>query len=205
MMRSILFFILSLFILPGCGSQKVITTKYYVIEIERDSIGERDINRPPVIDQYCEIGQVEVYPAYASTQIANRSDIKELTFYAYHQWAIRPAESFTRIIQDYFDHEPVFKSTSGRFWKIDPAYRIETTVYHMEVIQEHNLFSAHLDVEFLLRETDQGTVVIHHQADETVALAEKDINLLASAVGEIFFRELSRFSDKIIQEIPDVQ
>lgn len=204
MMKRIPYLILLFYVFSSCGSQKVITTRYYVIEVDRDSIAVMDVGKDPVIDQYCEIEQVEVYPAYSSTQIANRSDEMELTYYAYHQWAIRPAESFTRMLQDYFSHVPVFRNTSGRFWQVDPAYRIETTVFHLEVIQENDGFMAHLDLEFILRESDQGNVIVQHQANEKKALADKDLNLLASAVGEIFYAELILFSDKIINNFREV-
>jgi ABC-type uncharacterized transport system auxiliary subunit len=202
-MKQIPYLILSLLILFACGSQKVIT-RYYVIEMDRDSVAWNDLSTDPIVDQYCEIDQVEVYPAYASTQIANRSNNKELIYYANHQWAVRPAESFTRMVQDYFKHVPIFKNTSGRYWKIEPAYRIETTVYQLEVIQESNKFTAHLDLEFVLKETEKGTVIIQHQADALETLAEKDLNLLAQAVGEIFSRELRSFSEKIISKIQEV-
>jgi ABC-type uncharacterized transport system auxiliary subunit len=199
-MKQILYPIFFVYFLSSCGSQKVVTTKYYVIEVERDSIAVMDVESDPIIDKYCEIDQAEVYPAYASSQIANRSAEMELTYYAHHQWAIRPAESFTRMVEDYFNHVPVFKNTSGRFWKVDPAYRIETTVFHLEVIQENNAFVAHLDMEFILRETEQGKVIVQHQANEKRALADKDLNLLASAVAEIFHAELIRFSEKIVRK-----
>jgi ABC-type uncharacterized transport system auxiliary subunit len=188
--------------MAGCGSQKVITTKYYVIEINDDSLKTETFERKPAIDQYCEIEQVDVYPAYASTQIANRSNSKEITYYAYYQWAIRPTDSFTRIMLDYFMHKPIFKSTSERFWRVDPIYKIETTVYRLEVVQENNTFAAHLEVEFRLMEAEEGIEILHHRSDKQIILKEKDINLLASAIGEIFYTELVRFSEKIVQEIP---
>ena len=194
-----------LIILYGCGSQKVITTKYYVIEIDQDRISSVVNAVVSTIDKPCEIEDVEINPAYASTQIANRSGEKELTYYAYHQWAIRPAESFTRIMLDYFIHVPVFSNASPRFWKVDPVYRIETRIYHLEVIQKDNNFIAHLELEFALRETANNRIVVRHHADELKMLEQKDINLLATSFGNIFFSELNRFSGKIIREIGNVQ
>jgi len=202
MIRSIFITFIVWLLLPGCGSQKVITTKYYVIEINEDSLQTEVKSQQPVIDKYCEIEPVDVYPAYASTQIANRSDSKEITYYAYHQWAIRPTESFTRIVLDYFMHRPIFKSTSERFWRVDPVYKVETVVYHLEVVQENNSFSAHLEVEFRLIESEEGIEILHHRANKRVDLQDKDINLLASAVADIFYRELIIFSDKIVTEVP---
>lgn len=189
-------------IFTGCGSQKSITTKYYVIEVNVDADDSSDPDQNPKIDKYCVIQPVDVYPAYASTQIANRSNLRELTYYAHHQWAIRPSESFTRIILDFFTHQPIFKGTSDRFWRVEPDYKLETTVYRLEVIQEKNSFSAHLEVEFRLKEYATGNELLNHRADEKMELEEKDINLLASAIGDIFYRELIKFSIKIVEEIP---
>lgn len=203
MIRPLLIAFIITCILSGCGSQKVITTKYYVIEINDDSLEMDADTRIPLINQYCEIEPVDVYPAYASTQIANRSNLKEITYYANHQWAIRPAESFTRIILNYFMHKPIFKSASERFWRVDPVYKVETTVYHLEVVQENNIFSAHLDLEFRLMESEGGIEILHYRADNKMVLKEKDINLLAAAVADIFYTELVKFSDKIVEEVPD--
>jgi ABC-type uncharacterized transport system auxiliary subunit len=202
MIRSFIILPIVLWALSGCGGQKAITTKYYVIEIYDDTEEPGNADQKTHIDKYCEIQEVDVYPAYASTQIANRSDLRELTYYAHHQWAIRPSESFTRIILDFFSHKPIFKGASNRFWREEPEYRVETTVYHLEVIQEKNIFSAHLEVEFRLVETETGTDVVIHRADEIIELEEKDINLMASAVGDIFYRELIKFSIKIVEEVP---
>lgn len=204
MVRFIFIFFISWLFLTGCGSQKVVTSKYYVIEINDDSLATAFTGQqPPVIDKYCEIEPVDVYPAYASTQIANRSNLREITYYAHHQWAIRPSESFTRIILDYFMHKPIFKSTAERFWRVEPVYSVETTVYHLEVVQTNNSFSARLEVEFRLMDSEKGIEILHHRADKTVDLKAKDINLLASAVSDIFYRELIAFSEKIVEEIPD--
>lgn len=203
MIRFIFILFISWLILSGCGSQKVITTKYYVIEINGDSLATAVTGQPPpMIDKYCEIEPVDVYPAYASTRIANRSNSKEITYYAYHQWAIRPSESFTRIVLDYFMHKPIFKSTAERFWRVEPVYKVETTVYRLEVVQDNNIFSAHLEVEFRLMDSEKGIEILRHRADKTVNLKSKDINLLASAVADIFYRELIAFSEKILEEIP---
>jgi len=202
MIRIIILLAISIYISSGCGGQKAITTKYYVIEVF-DEADETDNSKPEAhIDKYCEIQPVDVYPAYASTQIANRSNLREITYYAHHQWAIRPSESFTRILLDFFTQKPIFKSASDRFWRVEPTYKIETKVYHLEVIQEKNAFSAHLELEFSLLNASNGTKLLHHRADEKMELEEKDINLLASAIGDIFYRELIKFSIKIVEEIP---
>jgi ABC-type uncharacterized transport system auxiliary subunit len=195
------------FILPliycfwGCGSQKVVATKYYVIEIPMDSVLERFKDIPPATEKYCEISQVDVNPAYSSLQIANRNNSRVITYYSHHHWAIRPTTSFTRLTLDYLKHAPIFRNVSDRFWRIQPDYLLETTVYHLEVIQDDRSFSAHLNLEFRLKETITDKDIVKHRADRYMELENSDLNLFATAVGEIFYQELVYLSDKIMSEI----
>src|SRR5210317_1469776 len=154
MNKTIIFIFPLLAFLGSCGSQKVVATKYYVIEIPMDSVLAENKDLTPLIDKNCEISDVDINPAYATMQIANRSSSRALTYYSNHQWAIRPSISFSRIILDYFIHIPVFKNVSDRFWRIQPEYILETTIYHLEVVQDKNTFSAHLNLEFRLIETE---------------------------------------------------
>jgi ABC-type uncharacterized transport system auxiliary subunit len=200
---------LILFILPllaclwSCGSQKVVATKYYVIEIPIDSILKKYEKISSKTEKYCEISEVDVNPAYSSIQIANRSNSRALTYYSYHHWAIRPATSFTRLILNYFMHIPTFGNVSDRFWRIQPDYILETTVYHLEVIQEKDIFSAHLNLEFRLKKTETDKEIIKHRADRHMVLENRDLNLFASAIGEIFFQELEQLNEKILTTVEE--
>ena len=201
-MNKIIPFILPvLYCLWGCGSQKVVATKYYVIEIPMDSVLERFNDATPSDDKYCEISQVDVNPAYSSVQIANRNNSRAITYYSHHHWAIRPATSFTRLTLDYFKHTPLFRNVSDRFWRVRPDYILETTVYHLEVIQDDHSFSAHLNLEFQLKETESNKDIIKHRADRYMELENNDLNLFATAIGEIFYEELAYLSDKIMTEL----
>jgi hypothetical protein len=78
---------------------------------------------------------------------------------------------------------------------------LETTVYHLEVIQDDHSFSAHLNLEFQLKETESNKDIVKHRADRYVELENNDLNLFATAIGEIFYEELAYLSDKIMTEL----
>ena len=205
-MNKIGIFIFPLLVFLGaCGSQKVVATKYYIIEIPMDSILAKNRGLTPLSGKNCEIAAVDVNPAYATTQIANRSSSRALTYYSHHHWAIRPSTSFSRLILDYFIHVPIFNNVSDRFWRIQPELILETTVYHMEVVQDKDIFTAHLNLEFRLKDTKNDRNIISHRADRYIALANNDLNLFATGIGEIFYQELENLSEKIrsnINELP---
>jgi ABC-type uncharacterized transport system auxiliary subunit len=187
----------------SCGSQKVVATKYYLIEIPMDSIVAAHENTAPIIEKKCEIIPVDINPAYSTTQIANRSSSRAITYYSNHHWAMRPAISFSRLILDYFSHALVFQDVSDRFWRVQPDFHLETTIYHLEVVQEDNILSAHLSLEFRLSEAESSRELIHHSADRYTTLENRDLNLFAKAIGEIFYQELEQLLEQINLKLKD--
>jgi ABC-type uncharacterized transport system auxiliary subunit len=189
-------------LLTGCMSQKQPTSKYYVIE-RPDSLKGSITQQQPVIDGYCEVAPVDVYPAFASQSIARRKESHEIVYYSYHHWAVRPGESMTMLLEDYMSQAAIFNGVSMRFWKISPAYKLETKVYRLEALPEKKEMFAHLSLRFtLLNARDNEKLVVHH-ADRKEQLSRKDLNLYAKTVGELFHEELHRFSEKIRDQLGD--
>ena len=206
MIKAFLLFTGTLFLtgclLMGCMSQKQPTNKYYLIE-RPDSIGVLSFQKEPVVDGYCEVAPVEVSPAFASQSIARRKESHEIVYYSYHHWAVRPGESMTLLVEDFMDQASVFEGASTRYWKIDPAFRLETRVLHLEVLQKEKKMSAHLSLRFTLLNTRENESLIVCQTDRKEILPRKNLNLYAKTVGDIFHEELDRFSQKIIEQLGD--
>lgn len=196
--------ITALFILSGCGSQKQTPNKYYVIEKNND-IEIPNFKRRPVITEYCKIEPVDIYPAYASKAIANRSNTHEIIYYKSHQWAVRPGESLTMLLEDYLTEASLFKGVSTRFWQITPAYRLATTVYQLEILQEDQNLAAHLSLKFALFDNQTNDLLTSHKTDRKETLQNKNLNFFAETIASIFYDELQRFTHKIIQQTAEQQ
>lgn len=193
-----------IFFLSACMSQKQPTSKYYVIE-KPDSLQVSIFQQHSSIGGYCEILPVDVYPAYASQSIAKRRASNEIIYYSYNRWAVRPGESMTLLLEDYLDQASVFEGVSTRYWKIAPAFKLETTVFHLETLEENDEMLAHLSVRFKLLSNSDNEVLITHHADRKEELQQKDLNLYAKTVGELFHEELHQFSQKIMKQLADNQ
>jgi len=193
-----------IFFLSACMSQKQPTSKYYVIE-KPDSLQGSISLQHSSIAGYCEILPVDVYPAYASQSIAKRRESNELVYYNYHHWAVRPGESMTLLLEDYLDQASVFEGVSTRYWKIEPAFKMETTVFHLETLEENDEMLVHLSVRFKLLTNLDNEILITHHADRKEKLPQKDLNLYAKTVGELFHYELHQFSQKIMEQLADNQ
>ncbi len=181
----------------GCSNPNKIINKYYLLE-KPDTLQFSAFTNNPYLDGYCEISPVHIYPAFSTQNIANRSNNREIVYYSYHFWAHRPDESFTLLIEDYYSHSAVFKGVSTRYWRLNPHYRLSTIIYQLELVEQGNSTSAHISLEFRLSRISDKTSLIIHRADKSQILEIKDLNLFAATVGELFYKELNTFSEKIM-------
>ncbi len=192
-MRSNLIIIGSIFFLfSSCMSEKTVIRKYYTIELpaQDDTPGYDTLYR---IHGSCEISQISIDPVYETRQIANRSRSNEITYYMYHQWAVRPAEAVRDMIYEFIAAEGIFGDISMRYTLTVPDYRLETNIRDLEVIETAKSFSAHLNIVFNLVDNKTDSIIITHKADRTEAVGQNSMNLFAAEISKMLYDELKAF------------
>ncbi len=178
-------------------SEKKIVRKYYTIEIPADQIPV-PVDSISVINGNCEIDDVEVNLVYQRNQIVNRTSSHEVSYYIYHQWAIRPSDAIKEMIQEYLGSSGIFQSISTRYSRSIPDYRYWTSINNLELIEMNKSSLAHLNLEFRLIDNSNDQVILSHKADRVNPLKQKDINIFAIEVSNIICEELSIFSTMIM-------
>ncbi|NIR47205.1 hypothetical protein GWO43_01800 [candidate division KSB1 bacterium] len=187
----------------GCFSRKAVQLRYYLIE--SPAAAEATLSREiPLTDASCEIRIVSVHPAFADNRIAVRMNTHELNYYAHHKWAVTPEETLTQLTEEYLQRRRIFATASSRVWKFAPEYQLQTRVNQLEVVQQDEKLSAHLNVEFTLIRNASKLAVAFHSADRKVPLAENDLNTFASTISDLFYKELQVLSEKITSYLQDV-
>jgi ABC-type uncharacterized transport system auxiliary subunit len=184
----------------GCKNQESVITKYYVLETPEDTT-VIDTSSEIFIDEFCEVKQVNIYPAFSTRRIANRSHSHEITYYSTHEWAVRPSEVLTNMLVDYMNAKGLFKRVAERYWEVSPKYKIETTIYQLEVVKQGRDLAAHLHLEFKLIDNSNQEIIATYQADRTNLLEEKKINLFASTISKMFYSAMNDFSSRISQTL----
>jgi len=175
--------------------------RYYLIEIPSSDAREREGATGPRLEGSCEISRVDVAPAYERNQIVNRSGSHEISYYRYHLWAMRPSVSVKELILRDFELSETFSAVSERFSLSIPDYLFMTRIDQLEILEDKNSFSAHLHVRFTLLRNPSQEVILKHEAEQIVPLAEKDLNLFAGAISRILLEELQVFRKKLAESI----
>ena len=202
MNRFAIFFLFALMLaVIGCNNQQSAVKKYYVLETPDDTTFV-DTSKG-YIDEFCEVEKVVIYPAFETRQIANRSQSHQISYYSSHEWAVRPAEVLTNMLVDFMEGKRMFKRVATRYWKVSPAYKIESTIYQLEVVNEDNKLAAHLKLEFRLVNADTQEVLTKYQMNQYKTMEEKKINVFATIISELFYTALDDFSNKIYQRFKE--
>ena len=186
-------------LITGCLTRAPEATRYYLL----DYPAGMEIVFPgngPFIGKSCLITSVEVYPAYSSHQIAIREHSHEIKYFAVNIWAVRPEQSLTSIMTEFFRNHKVFESVHLSTLSTETDFTLGTTVYNLEVVQEKRDYYARLKVEYLLKDNQSNQIVYDHRADKRVLLDDRDLNLFAAAISEIFVQELANFVNTIMED-----
>ncbi len=196
MKLKILFLVFVLVLGASCSRQKNIVKKFYDINVPMTEHSEgKDLL--PRVKATCMIPEVYVYPPYSGTQIPLRNRSNELQYFSYHEWAVRPAQIFRQITMDYLSAENLFIRVSDRFWNENPDYRLELTIFNMEVIENKKSFEARFNYKFELIHAETYNLTLQQSADLRETLENNDLNLFAEAISTMFQNELEKLAENI--------
>lgn len=184
-------------LLASCGGSKSVVNRFYVLEYPArvvEGMEEELLS----IDGSCLIETPGMHSAFATHQIALREDTHEIKYFSFNEWANRPEQSLATIIWSFFQDFPVFGQGAVLQGSGEEKYALQTHVSRMEVVQQRNDFHARLNVEFLLVDRSTGATLAAHKASRQEVLAQRNLNLFASAISEIFVDELQLFTLEIL-------
>lgn len=191
---TIIFFVI---VVSGCAKRKI-ENKYYLIEpLTVDSVAETNV---PELEYACQIAPVEIYPAFATSRIAHRSESHQITYYTHHQWAVLPDVLLTRIIEHDLQRQNLFRQLDARL-RTEPNFILESEVLQLETITTRNDLAAHLNINFRLLDAIDQRVLLQYSIDRFENLQKNDLNLFAEAINNIMHQELIVLAERIKKEL----
>ncbi len=198
MKKSILLLLLMPLLFMGCRSSQSIQNRFYMLELPATVQADMPEHFTPLPGSY-QVQPVEVSSAYASYQIALREESHSIRYFSFNEWAERPASKLTAMVNSFFNNNNVFEEIlTGR--QVDQAdFILQTRVHRMEVDNQTDVFEARLVIEFSLTDTRTGEILHHHLADRSRVLPNRNLNLFAVAISELFAEELAGFTLQMLQ------
>jgi ABC-type uncharacterized transport system auxiliary subunit len=184
----------------SCGGSKSVVNRFYVLEYPSGFSPVMEENLSPFQGS----GHIEspvVHQAFATHQIALREDSHEIKYFSFNEWVSRPEQSLNAILWSFFQDFPAFEQGVVAVAGGQDGFGIETHVSRMEVVQVRNDFHARLDVEFRLVDRSDGKILFTHRTGRQEALRQRNLNLFAATISEMFIEELQVFANGMLREV----
>ncbi len=184
--------------LVGCGGGKQAVTRYYLLEYpdeQADVLSSLEQTVPFPFS--CNILPVDIHPAFASYQIAIREHANQINYFSFNEWAVRPTESLTRLVLQFFQNNDVFETVTNLRSGMGSVVSVETYVSRMDLTVDRKAFIANLAVEFKLVHNETRQVITSYHAANQRSLDEKSLNEFAAAVSEMFVEGLVLFANQM--------
>lgn len=194
--RIVIVTLLGSLMLTGCLTRKPDTTRHYILEYPA---GNDTVFISKIAEKSCLIMPAEVYPAFATHQIALRESSNVIRYFALNVWAVRPEQSITNMVTEFLHKHDVFESVYAQAIMRETDFSLKTTIYRLEVIGEKRDYFAHLEVEFMLINNDTGHITDVHRTSRKTGLEERDLNLYAAAISRMLIEELTVFTQSFTE------
>lgn len=189
---------LSALVLFGCSGGKQTVTRYYLLDYpEAHQSDQTGKDFAGLIPFTCKVMPVDMHPAFATHQIAIREDAHQINYFSFNEWAVRPAQSFEKLLITFIEDNELCHSIIGSQSLLESDYTIKTYVSRIDVTQERKAFEANLSVEFRLLDNESNRPITIYHADRNKPLQNNSLNEFASAISEMFVEELYSFASQI--------
>lgn len=139
------------------------------------------------------IASVEVHPAYGSHQIVIREDTHQINFFSFNEWAIRPSQSLQLITDRYLREASWFNRVVSSPSDALQGHSLVVRIHQMELVHQSRRFFTSMRYEFELTDRRSGHVVQSGMLESSRPLADKDLNLFAASIGELYLKDLENF------------
>jgi ABC-type uncharacterized transport system auxiliary subunit len=195
-MKKIVYLALFTLLIYGCKISKTVLTQFYLVEYPygaekmlSDSIFPIPIN--------IELQNIDINPSFASNEIAIREESHKIQYFTQHKWAVRPDQALVRFVISFYESNRYFQNVDTRLWKEVPDYKLNISIYRLEVVHLKKNMYAQMHFKISLQRSDNDQIVIEHLVNRKEQLKRKDLNLFAESICMIFNEELTTFSEKV--------
>lgn len=194
-MKNILLIVIMLALLfAGCTGGRQVATRYFLIEYPEQMAEPSDTAIAITgFGTNVFMAPIDIHPAYGSHQIVIRENTHQINYFSFNEWAIRPSQSLQFITDRYLREAGWFNRVVPSPADAMQGHALLVRIHQMELVHQSRRFFTLMRFEFELTDRRSGLVVQSGMLESSRPLAQKDLNLFAASIGELYLKELENF------------
>lgn len=176
----------------GCSvnkEDKVIN--YYILDYI-PHLDKVDLKQAKPFPYSAEITETQIPRTYQRNQIVEKNSINTISYAERELWADKLYNSIPQLLLQKATRYNFFEEVQRDFYTSVPDYYIDTFVGNIEQVKSSDFVSAHVKMDFYLRNSKQRIVVVH-RFNRDVPVLDDDMSSTVQTFSEIISEEYDKF------------
>ncbi len=188
----ILIVILVSTIFSGCSNNKEDNVINYYILDYIPHLDNEDLKQVTPFPYSVEITETQIPRTYQRNQIVEKNSINTISYSEDNLWADKLYNSIPQLLLQKSTRYNFFENVQRDFFTSIPDYYIDTFVGNIEQVKSSDFVSAHVKMDFYLRNSKQKIVVVH-RFNKDITVLDDDMSSTVQTFSEIISEEYDKF------------
>lgn len=190
----ILFFIIILVstIFSGCsGNREDKVINYYILDYI-PHLDNEELKQTKPFPYSVEITETQIPRTYQRNQIVEKNSINTISYSEGNLWADKLYNTIPQLLLQKSNRYNFFENAQRDFFTSIPDYFVDTFVGNIEQVKSSEYVTAHIKMDFYLRNAKQRIVVVH-RFNRDVPVLDDDMSSTVQTFSEIISEEYDKF------------
>lgn len=179
-------------IFSGCSVNKEDKVLNYYILDYIPHLDNEELKQTTPFPYSVEITETQIPRTYQRNQIVEKNSINTISYSEEHLWADKLYNSIPQILLQKSTRYNFFDNVQRDFFTGVPDYYIDTFVGNIEQVKNNEFISAHVKMDFYLRNSKQGIVVVH-RFNKDIPVLHDNMSSIVQTFSEIILEEYDNF------------
>ncbi len=195
-MKKIYFLIIILFLVltffSACSNNRdIVEVKYYILDYF-PHLDKEELKQTVPFPYSVEITESQIPRSYQRNQIVSKNSINTISYSNEAVWADKLYNSIPQLLLQKANRYNFFDNAQRDFFTTLPDFYIDSFVASIEQVNVNERVSAHVKMDFYLRNAKQNIVVVH-RSNRTEPVLDSDMSSIVQTFSVIISEEYDNF------------
>lgn len=184
--------ILVLVAFAGCSNNRVIKEVNHYILDYFPHLDKEELRQTNAFPYSVEITETQIPRSYQRNQIVVKNSINTISYSETDLWADKLYNAVPQLLLQKSNRYNFFESIQRDLYTSIPDFYIDTFIGNIEKVTTQDKVSAHVRIDFYLRNSKQRIVVVH-RSNRTIQVLDNRMSSIVQTFSEIISEEYDNF------------
>jgi len=188
--------LLLILLVAGCSTRMTVKRNYYILEYYPHTENKALMREEP-FDYAVFVRSTKIPNTYDRREIVIRHFGPRITYAENNLWGVDLSNIIPDLIAKRLNRYHFFSQVKREFLDSRPDFEVDSRINNIELFESEFVKEAHLNMEFMFRNTENESIVLTHAVNREEKLADNKVETFVQMINEIILEETDLFLAKI--------